>query len=48
MCDITVHDAYSGMGTGGYTLHLQHAHLCRDFVAVVLFPDLYSYVVVGL
>lgn len=42
LCDITVNDAYSGMGTGGYTLHLQHAHLCRDFVAVVLFQCFYS------
>ena len=32
-----MNDAYSGLGTGGYTLHyLQHAHLCRDCVAVVL------------
>lgn len=32
--NIVIHDAYSGMGTAGYTLHLQHAHLCRDWFAI--------------
>lgn len=28
--DIIVHDNYSGMGTGSYTMWLQHHHLKRD------------------
>ena len=28
--EIRVHDAYAGMGTGGWTLHLQHAAMMRD------------------
>lgn len=28
--DIFVFDCYSGMGTGGFTLHVQHSHMIRQ------------------
>ena len=30
--DIFVNEAYGGMGTGAYTLHLQHKHLKRTIL----------------
>lgn len=28
--DIWIFDSYSGLGTGGYTLHQQHSHMTRQ------------------
>lgn len=43
--EIWVNESYGGMGTGGYTLHLQHSHLVRknlSFPLLILFHFLFS------
>ena len=47
--NIVVNDSYAGMGTAGYTLHLQHQHLLRSslstestFQFVVYFDDVHN------
>lgn len=33
--DFEINDAYSGLGTGGYTFHLQHTKLRRTLVGIM-------------